>query len=410
MKNDFTTPTPRSAPPAQLPPTEAPSNPPLAPQQSRAQGAPPIDELPVPLAEHPSPGKSKKPRRIFLGVTVALLLVVVASVMSAAAWYQLQLRPVDPRAEASQQFEIVAGALPDTIASNLKSAGLIRSELAFSIYTRLDGTRGQLQAGSYTLSPSLSLPEIVDTFVSGRTESFTITFYPGATLYDPTDIADENRTDVYTMLRRAGYSDKEVEAAFAADYDHPVFAGKPAEEGVEGYVYGETYQFSAGTTAREVLEHSFDTMYEAIKNQGIESAVSQQGLSLYEAVTLASVIEREVSNIPDDQRKVAQVFYTRLERGMPLGADATFKYVAQQRDVPARIDIESPYNTRINKGLPPGPIASPGINALKAVANPASTEFVYFVSGDDGKNYFSKTNAEHEEKTRRHCTELCRLP
>jgi UPF0755 protein len=106
-------------------------------------------------------------------------------------------------------------------------------------------------------------------------------------------------------------------------------------------------------------------------------------------------------------RKVAQVFYTRLEQNMQLGSDVTFIYAANQANETPRVNFPSPYNTRINSGLPPGPIATPGIDALRAVADPASTEYVYFLAGEDGKTYFAYTEEEHNNNIVNHCGDLC---
>jgi UPF0755 protein len=106
---------------------------------------------------------------------------------------------------------------------------------------------------------------------------------------------------------------------------------------------------------------------------------------------------------------VAQIFFKRLREGMPLGADATFVYAANKAGVAPTVDLDSPYNTRIHAGLPPGPISAPGLAALQGVAQPAEGDYLYFVSGDDGKNYYSRTAEEHEANTREHCKINCSL-
>lgn len=387
------------------------------PKQSPLEQKPPV-EKPVTSTQAPTskPGLTEvakpQPKRRWLKrsiiTIIVLAIVIIGCLVGVGVWYGSAQQAVDADDTSKQVVEIQQGATPEQIAEELDERGIIRSAQAFLIYTRLGQVQGELQSGVYRLSPSESLEEIVAHLSSGKTDQFSVTFYPGATLYDPrTDIEDDERTDVYTMLLRAGFTDTEVTEALEASYDHPLLADKPADASLEGYVYGDTYTFGAGATAKEVIEHTFDIFYQRIEENDIVAKLEKQDMTLYEGITLASIIEREVSGRTQDQKQVSQVFHLRLDEDMPLGADATFQYVAMQRNVEPSITIESPYNTRINKGLPPGPISSPHIEALTAAAEPADGDYVYFVSGDDGTTYFAKTQAEHEENTRKYCTTLC---
>ncbi len=138
----------------------------------------------------------------------------------------------------------------------------------------------------------------------------------------------------------------------------------------------------------------------------LREAFSRQGLTVHQAVTLGSIIEQEVSNEPD-RAQVAQVFLKRYKSDISLGSDPTAFYGAIKDGKEPSVGYDSPYNTRIYKGLPPGPIGNVSESSLNAVANPAGTDWLYFVAGDDGKTHFSKTLEEHEELTRRYCTKLC---
>lgn len=348
----------------------------------------------------------KKPRNKLWIIAAAILVFCVGTVTAAMIWYFSALKPVSDSTDRTT-FTVDSGSTPSDIASDLKSEGLIRSELAFLIYIRQDGAVQDLQAGTYRLSQSDSVSDIVKQLMDGRADSFEITFYPGAVLFDPTDTPDKKRTDVYTMLRRSGYSDEEVKQGLAKEYDHPLLAGKPSSANLEGYIYGETYQFDKRASVEDIIMHTFDVFYDRIKTAGILDKLASIDMTLYEAITLSSVIEREVSGQLEDQRVVSQIFHRRLEIGEPLGADATFVYAAQQRNEMPSLGIDSPYNTRMYKGLPPGPIASPDIVALEAAVDPADTDYLFFVSGDDGTNHFARTNAEHEENVHRYCTVEC---
>ncbi len=395
-------------------PPNRPQQPNPGPQQSQSPtGTPSPSSHPLPdfLLEigEGSPSGDTPPARkrrwlLYVLCGVAALLVTVIAI--GLVWYTNALKPVSDSSE-HVVVTIEPGATPDGIASHLEEKGLIRSKLAFLLYTRQQGVQGKLQAGSYRLAPNTSVKEIVEQLLAGKAAVFTITFYPGATLYDPSETDDSKRTDVYTMLRRAGFSDTEVREGLGKHYDHPLFAGKPAATSLEGYVYGETYQFENGTTVEQILTHTFDVFYERITQQGILEKLQDVDMTLYEAITLASIIEREVSGQIEDQRIVSQIFHRRLAVGEPLGADATFMYAAKQANTEPSITFNSPYNTRTHKGLPPGPISSPSIVALEAAVSPADTDYLFFVSGDDGRNHFAHTNAEHEENTRLYCTKLC---
>ncbi|HRN90765.1 MAG TPA: endolytic transglycosylase MltG, partial [Candidatus Saccharibacteria bacterium] len=237
-------------------------------------------------------------------------------------------------------------------------------------------------------------------------EQVDITFYPGATLFDKSDTADNKKLDVQTVLKRAGYNDSEITAAFDKTYNGPLFAGKPVGSDIEGYVYGDTYKFNKNATVEQILQRTFDEFYGVVQKNDLVDKFKSHGLNLYQGITLASIVQREAYNA-NDQKQVAQVFYSRLAIGMQLGSDVTYQYIADKLGVPRDTNLDSPYNTRRYTGLPPGPIATPGLSALMAVAEPAEGDYLYFLAGDDGKVYFAHTNAEHESNIQKHCQIGC---
>lgn len=369
----------------------------------------PVNTAVPPVEAMPSqPPKKRSVVKIlgFAMIGIALLTVVLAAVVY--AWYQDQLKPVASTSTDHVRVVIKAGTGPDGIGELLDTNHLIKSKVAFEWYIRSSGSENSLQAGTYALSQSMSLPEIVEHIKSGKTDTFRITFYPGATLEDQTSKAEDKKLDVSSVLKRAGYSADEITSALKKTYDHPVLKGKPASADLEGYVYGETYEFSASATVEEVLERTFDEMYRVIEENNLETAFKKRGLSLYEGITLASIIQREVPS-PEDQKLVAGVFYNRLDQDMALGSDVTYQYIADKTGVERDTNLDSPYNTRRYSGLPPGPISAPGESALIATAKPASTNYLYFLSGDDGKTYFGKTEADHESNIKNHCVQKCKI-
>ena len=348
------------------------------------------------------------------GIAAAFL----ASIIGMLIWYQLQLRPVDAANTERIAITIQPGATPDQIAHELKERTLIRSSLAFSIHAKQSRLAGGLQAGVHRISPSQSTAEIVKQLQQAEHEELTVQFVPGAMLRDnsTTTVADKKQ-DVRSVLERLGYDRDEIERAFLADYsdyDNTLFKGRPAGAGIEGYVYGETYQVSADATVEQILRRTFDEYVKQIKENNLEAAFEKQGLTLYEGITLASIIQKEVSchgkQVCDDQKQVAQVFLKRLNEGISLGSDVTFIYAAAQDGKTPTVDYDSLYNTRIHQGLPPGPISTPGLGALLAVAEPAEGDYLFFVSGDDGTMYYTRTDEEHNEITRKYCQVNCLLP
>jgi UPF0755 protein len=361
---------------------------------SEAQGQP--KPQPIMHEEHGITPVKKKKRGLLIAL-IAAAAFVVAFIVTAGVFYCLSLQPVDASNTAEVAIEIPSGTTPDEIATKLKEADVIRNTFTFSLYTRMNGVRNSLQAGMYHLKKSQSLAEIVDTLVKGPTvEEIEITFFPGATL-------EQDKA----VLVKAGYSESDVDAAFAAKYSHPVFEGKPDTADLEGYLYGETHRFFKGAPLEDILTRYFDDLYAVVEENDLIAQYKAKGLTLYEGITLASIIQRESGG--GDQAQIAQVFLTRLSIDMPLGSDVTYQYIADKLGVPRDVNLDNPYNTRRFGGLPPGPISAPGEAALLAVAQPAEGDYLYFLSGDDGVTYFAKTEAEHQQNIQNHCQQKCQI-
>ena len=368
-----------------------------APEQPERVTAVASPDLP-PIHEPESQPKKRRSwrRRLAVGF-VALFVLLGVGMASAYAWYQQQLSPVSEDTSLRVRVTIVPGTTPTAIAQQLQAAGVIRSDTAFTIYAKLTKTENNLKAGTYNLQPSISTPAIVDHLVSGKQDTFRLTFLPGDTLAN-------NRK----VLIKAGYSETEVDGALAKPYDRPLFAGKPASADLEGYIFGETYEFTAAATVETILKRTFDEYEAFIDENNLVDGFRQQGLTLYQGITLASIVQREAHGA-DDQRQIARVFLNRMKVGMTLGSDVTYQYIADKTGVPRDVNLDSPYNTRRYQGLPPGPIAAPGASALRAVANPAVNDYLFFLSGDDDVTYFAKTDAEHQQNIVKYCQKKCQI-
>jgi UPF0755 protein len=398
-------------------PPKRPTGPPKPSQVAAPQPQQPPQvriEPPAPqplLEDHASLETPKKRRGWKWPLIISGIIVLILAIAAVAgfAWYQHALSPVSSDKNANRvRLTIETGTTPSQIGSLLVEKKLIRSQSAFDIYTRLSRTQNKLQAGSYRLSPAESTQDIVKHLVSGNVDEFTVTFYPGATLTDTTSTAEDKKVDVTTVLKRAGYSESEITTALKKTYDHPLFADKPASTDLEGYIYGETYSFSTSASVEDILVRTFDEFYAKVKENNLVASFQAQGLNLYQGITLASIIQREVPGAKD-QKQVAQVFLKRYREGMALGSDITAYYGADKLGERRTVAVDSPYNTRIHAGLPPGPIAAPGLSALIAVANPAPGDYLFFLSGDDDVTYFARTGAEHDANIANHCAVKCAM-
>jgi UPF0755 protein len=388
--------------PPQTPAPRPQQTPAPSPAPAVAKTVPPQTRPPVVAksTSTPAPLKVKKKSHAWkwiLGIFVTLILLVIVAVGGAYAWYASQLSSPNPGSQETVRLTVASGSTSTDVATQLSQQGMIKNELAFEVYYRLHQSSG-LKAGVYVLQKGMDVSEIVDHLESGKPDEFTMTFLPGGTI-----------ADAKQVLEQAGYAPADIEAALKKSYDHPLLKGRPADADLEGYIYGDTYNFYTGASLDDVFTKIFDHMYDDIKNNNLEKAYAAQGMTLFQGVTFASIVQSEVSN-KADMATVSQVFHKRLATDTVLGSDVTFIYGARKLGVAPAVNLESPYNTRIKKGLPPGPVSNPGIDALMAGAQPSDTDYLYFVAGDDGVTYFSRTNEEHEAATRAHCIKNCLLP
>jgi len=341
--------------------------------------------------------KNKRPLRKkwwILGVICAVALLAIVAIVGAVWWYNDALQP---RSTNNQRIRVVIepGSSPDSIAGTLENKGVIKSSLAFQWLTKQSGDRDKLQAGTYLFTPTQSSREVLKWLVEGKVDSFNLTILPGQTL-----------ADIKKSLEKDGFGSSDIDAAFSKKYNHPLLATKPDNVNLEGYIYPDTYQVSSETTAEQLLTLTFDTFYKHIQDEGLQAKLEARGFNLHQGVTLASIIEKEVSNTTD-RRQVAQVFEKRLSSDIQLGSDVTYIYGASLTGDTPSPGLNSPYNTRQVKGLPPGAIANFTIDALEAVADPAPGDYLYFVAGDDGTTHFARTDAEHNANVKQYCTKLC---
>lgn len=342
----------------------------------------------------------RRPRifKVVVVIMVIVLLLVVVGAGGAYHWYQQNLEPVSSLEKANKVVVVQNGWNAAQIAEQLHEQELIRNPKVFGWYVDRAGVRQSLQAGTYEISPDMSVPEIVDKIVAGDVSTQLFTILPGKRL-------DEIRE----AFIAANFTESAIDEAFnPALYNTPLLDSLPEGADLEGYLFPETYQITIDASPAQIVEQALSQMSRVI-DASVLDGIAQQDMTLHEAVILASVVEKESGDVAD-RKKIAQVFLKRLAIGMELGADATFVYAAALSGEPATPSLDSPYNTRIYPGLPPGPISNVSATSIEAISNPANTDYLYFVSGDDGITRFSSTLAEHERLTAEYCIELCRVP
>lgn len=327
-------------------------------------------------------------------VLASLVVLLLGGVWAVRTWYFNNLRPLSS-SQSTSYFTVVSGDSVHTIGLNLQHASLIRNAKAFEGYVRNNEIQN-LQAGTYVLSPSMSVQQIVKKMVNGEVAKNLLTILPAKRL-----------DQIKQAFKDAGYSQAQIDAAFnpASYKGHAALASLPGGATLEGYLYPDSFQKQADTPATTIVGESLDEMQKYLTTD-VTDGFTAQGLTVFQGITLASIVLQETSD-PVDQPVVAQVFLSRLKRGMMLGSDVTAFYASDLAGVERSVAINSPYNTRVRAGLPPGPIGNVTKNTLKAVVHPANTDYLYFVAGDDGVVHFTHTQAEHEDATRKYCTKLC---
>lgn len=350
--------------------------------------------------------KLSRPKLIFVSIIAFALLTLGGGLF----WYHLNLSALTTRISCDNgspvcnkvNFKITPGDSASIIAKHLAEQKIIRSDLAFQIFLRLNKQTSNIKAGVHRLNSGMSVSEITTALSEATNQDlFSFTIIPG-----------DNIFTIQKKLQEQGYGELEIKAAFDKKYNHYILRGKPDEVSLEGYLAPDTYDFFSDDSVETIINRALDQTAKNIQADNLEEGFKNQGLSLHQGLTLASIIEKE-TNL--DYETVAQIFLKRLRQNEPLGSDVTVSYALdlldpkreQYTNNEEKLKIESPYNTRKNPGLPPSPIAAIGKKALFAVAHPAETDFSYFLTGDDGKMYYGKTSADHEYNIRQFCQKLC---
>lgn len=289
--------------------------------------------------------------------------------------------------DGTQVLVIEKGQTGSEIADMLFERGLIRSTQGFKLWLYLSGTNDKLQTGHYQIPNKVTVRELISLLQEGHVESIRVTIPEGYTVGDIAIVLEKNQ------IMKA----KDFLAEAKTFVPYPYMKGtRPATYPVEGFLFPSTYEIPVGATPREVIQMMADEMNRYL-TPAVKKQIQAQHMSIHDFVTLASIVERE-SLFDADRPTIAGVFKKRLAHGIPLQSDATISYVlgyAKENVTIGDTQLQSPYNTYVSKGLPPGPIANPGKKSLDAVLHSENTDYLYFVADKEGHNHFSKTYEEH---------------
>jgi UPF0755 protein len=325
-----------------------------------------------------------------------LLLLVVLAVAFAGfrhIRYSRGLSPVESGSEERIVVKIPKGSSVSVIASILEEQGAVRSAWAFRKYVSAEGLDSKVQAGSFVLTKSMDVPEIVAAMTEGQASEVIVTIPEGYTV---------KNIDALLTEKNLVASGDLIACAKTCDFSDYGFLPKSADLAdrggrVEGYLYPDTYFVMVEDFTAEAFLHRLLDTFEArvIEEHAAEIAASKR--TLHEMITMASLIEEETRT--DDERAVVSgILWKRFDEGIGLGVDAAVRYIIDKPTATitaSDLDTDSPYNLRKYRGLPPGPIANPSLQSIEAALEPESSQYYYYLHGTDGQIRYAVTNDEH---------------
>ena len=338
-------------------------------------------------------------------ILIILFLIIVIGAIAVFAWYELSLRPVQDGNLESVIVDIVPGQGTEGIAEALKENNLIKDDLVFKIYCKLNEVNN-MQAGTYDLNKNMSVEEIVNKLQAGDVviKEINVTFPEGKNMRDIAKIISENTNNSYEDVMNV-FESKEYAKGLIENYwfltdeilDDSIYYP------LEGYLYPDTYTFeSVDVSIDDIIKIMLNQTDKVLSEYQIE--INSKGYTVHKFLSLASVVENEGIST-EDRKGIARVFLNRIERGMALQSDVTtyyaFKVNMGDRDLTqSELNTANPYNTRgpnMEGKIPVGPISNVSESAIEATLNPSDSDALFFVADKNGKVYFSNTNAEHEQ-------------
>ncbi|HET7508916.1 MAG TPA: endolytic transglycosylase MltG [Solirubrobacterales bacterium] len=322
---------------------------------------------------------ARHPFRVF-GV-IALIFV---------AWFLIELfQPFHGAGNGRVQVNVPKGASVSEVGDLLSEKGVIDSSTLFQIRVTLAGKRSEIYSGHFTLAHEMSYGEAIDELSQPPVKrTVTVTIPEGYT-----------RSQAAQLVEEDGVPGSYTKATVKSKYLNPAKYGGKGAKDLEGFLFPDTFELKPGAPVADLVQLQLQDFKRRIKGVNMSYAKSKN-LTVFDVLTIASMVQRE-AGVSSQFKQVASVIYNRLHEGMPLGIDATIRFATGNYTKPlteSELATSSPYNTRTNAGLPPGPIGNPGLEAIEAAAHPAKTDYLFYVTtpGACGKLTFAKTEAEFE--------------
>ena len=322
-------------------------------------------------------------------LTFLFLLMVICTTASCYVIYQTFMVPIAP--ETPVIITINNGSSLQLVARQLELQGVIRHSLSLRTLARIDQQSGHIQAGTYKFSEPALPAQIMSRLIEGDVEKVQLTVPEGFTL-----------EQIIERIAQSGYGNGARLRQLSHD---PAFIKtvKVEASSLEGYLFPETYSFAPGIDEKALLRMLVNQFWQNLSGE-LKQTAQKQGMNVHQLTTLASIIEKE-TGLKSEMPTISSVFHNRLKRNIPLQTDPTVIYGIKDFNgnlTRKHLRTPGPYNTYLNRGLPPGPIANPGLAALLAAAHPANTKYLYFVARGDGSHQFSRTLKEHNAAVRKY--------
>jgi uncharacterized YceG family protein len=369
---------------------------------------PPTGEQPLPAAEsgtaertiaepttaerrrlaHPPPPSVARRRR---GIAIVVLIVGAALV-----WFLLALfQPFGGDGSGKVVVRIPKGATAGEIGDILDSRGVVTSGALFELRLKLGGKSSDIQAGTYTLASGMSYGSAIDFLTTPANQRELTVVVPEG----------YSRDQTAQIASQAGVKGNYEQASVRSKLLNPASYGAQGAKSLEGFLFPATYQLKPHSDVQDLVDQQLTAFKQEIKGVNMSYAKSKN-LTVYDVLIIASMIDREVQ-VPKERELVAAVIYNRLHGGQPLGIDATTRFATKNYTdqlTESELSSPSPYNTRLNAGLPPGPIGNPGIDAIKAAAKPAQVNYLFFVvkPGTCGEHFFTQSETEFQKAADRY--------
>jgi len=310
--------------------------------------------------------------------------------------------PKDINSLEEKLFSIEKGESFFRIAQNLEKENLIQNQFYFETHLIFKNQFGKLKAGEYLLSPSMTIPEIAQKIVSGDVIKEKITIVEGWNKREIVNYLEERgimrSEDFLENLKHSQWKNRYdfLKEETAGNFYDRTKHQQMEEWDVEGFLFPDTYFVEKGILPEKIISKMLDNFDKKLKPE-LREEISRQEKTIFEIVTMASMIEKEVKT-PEDKKLVSGILWKRLENGISLQVDATISYITGKKTVKIPLEdfqIDSPYNTYKYKGLPLGPICNPGLDSIRAAIEPEYSDYWYYLSTPEGKTIFSKTLEEH---------------